>query len=190
MEKIAFISGGIFIYWSSIILALAALAAIAIFAAVYLGKSDDLVGASVTVPLAMVASIALSRLIHWYCRSDAYESMNAAMTDYTKGGYALMGVFIACLIVAALLRLFRVVKNLLQMYDSMAIGAGVGIAVGLHARASRSPVCVPDAGSFHPQGAPALQHHRRSLRPGGLRCLHLHPGSRSLRYPQVTLSHS
>lgn len=130
MEKIAFISGGIFIYWSSIILALAALAAITIFAAVYLAKSDDLVGASVTIPLAMVASIVLSRLIHWYCRSDAYESMGAALTDYTKGGYALMGVFIACLAVAALLRLFRVVKNLRQMYDSMAIGAGAGIAVG------------------------------------------------------------
>ena len=130
MEKIAFISGGIFIYWSSIILALAALAAIAIFAAMYLGKSGDVVGISVTLPLAMVASIVLSRLIHWYCRADAYESMRAALMDYTKGGYALMGVFIACLTVAALLRLFRVVKNLMQMYDSMAIGAGVGIAVG------------------------------------------------------------
>ena len=130
MERIAFISGGVFIYWSSIILALAALAAIAIFAAMYIGKSGDVVGASVTIPLAMVASIVLSRLIHWYCRADAYESMRAALTDYTKGGYALMGVFIACLVVAAVLRLFRVVKNLLQMYDSMAIGAGIGIAVG------------------------------------------------------------
>ena len=33
MEKIAFIYGGTFIYWSSIILSLAAVAAIAIFAA-------------------------------------------------------------------------------------------------------------------------------------------------------------
>ena len=130
MERIAFISGGTFIYWSSIILSLAALAAIAIFAAMYLEKSGDVVGLSVTVPLAMVASLVLSRLIHWYCRADAYESMGAALTDYTQGGYALMGVFIASLAVAALLRLLRVVKNLLQMYDSMAIGAGVGIAVG------------------------------------------------------------
>lgn len=151
MEKIAFISGGIFIYWSSIILALAALAAITIFAAVYLGKSDDLVGASVTVPVAMVASIVLSRLIHWYCRADAYESMHAAMTDYTKGGYALMGVFIACLIVAALLRLLRVVKNLRQMYDSMAIGAGVGIAVGRLAslfNASDRGMALPESVGF------------------------------------------
>ena len=130
MEKIAFISGGIFIYWSSIILTLAALTAIAIFAAMYIGKSGDVAGASVTIPVAMVGSIVLSRLIHWYCRSDAYESMKAALTDYTKGGYALMGVFIACILVAAVLRLFRVVKNLPQMYDSMAIGGGFGIVVG------------------------------------------------------------
>ena len=99
MEKIAFISGGIFIYWSSLILTLAALAAIAIFAAMYLGKSGDVVGASVTIPLAMVGSMVLSRLIHLYCRADAYASMNAALTDYTKGSYALMGVFLACIAV-------------------------------------------------------------------------------------------
>ena len=151
MERIAFISGGIFIYWSSVILALAALAAIAIFAAVYLGKSDDLVGASVTVPLAMAASLVLSRLIHWYCRADAYESMRAALTDYTKGGYALMGVFLACLAVAAVLRLVRVVKNLPQMYDSMAIGAGVGIAVGRLAslfNASDRGMALPESVGF------------------------------------------
>ena len=151
MEKIAFISGGIFIYWSSIILSLAALAAIAIFAAMYLSKSDDVVGISVTIPLAMVGSIVLSRLIHWYCRPDAYASMNAALTDYTKGGYALMGVFVACIAVAAILRLIRVTKNLLQMYDSMAIGAGVGIAVGRLAslfNASDRGMALPDSVGF------------------------------------------
>ena len=130
MEKIAFISGGTFIYWSSIILSLAALTAIAIFAAVYIGKSGDVMGLCATIPVAMVGSIMLSRLIHWYCRADAYESMHVALTDYTSGGYALMGVFIASLAAAALLRLIRVVKNLPQMYDSMAIGGGIGIAVG------------------------------------------------------------
>ena len=151
MEKIAFISGGTFIYWSSVILTLAALTAIAMFAAVYIGKSGDLVGLSVTVPVAMVASLVLSRLIHWYCRADSYESMHAALTDYSKGGYALMGVFIACIAVAALLRLIRVVKNLPQMYDSMAIGGGFGIAVGRLAslfNASDRGMALPDSVGF------------------------------------------
>jgi len=151
MEKIAFISGGIFIYWSSIILTLAALTAITIFAAAYIGKSGDVAGASVTIPVAMAASIVLSRLIHWYCRSDAYESMSAALTDYTKGGYALMGVFIACIAVAAILRLLRIVKNLPQMYDSMVIGGGFGIVVGRLAslfNASDRGMTLPDSVGF------------------------------------------
>ena len=130
MERIAFISGGTFIYWSSIILALAALTAITVFAAFYIGKGGNVTGLCITIPLAMVGSIALSRLLHWYCRSDAYESLAVAMTDYTRGGYALMGAFIACIAVAAVLRLIRVVKNLPMMYDCMAIGGGCGIAVG------------------------------------------------------------
>lgn len=130
MEKIAFISGGTFIYWSSIILTLAAVTAITIFAAMYLFKGGSCVSLAVMIPLAMVGSIMLSRLIHWYCRSDAYESLYGAMTDYTKGSYALMGVFIACIAVAALLRLIRVVRNLPAVYDCMAIAGGIGIAVG------------------------------------------------------------
>ncbi|MBE6980224.1 MAG: hypothetical protein E7431_07600 [Ruminococcaceae bacterium] len=130
MEKIAFISGGTFIYWSSIILTLAAVTAITIFAAMYLFKNGSGVTLAVMIPLAMVASIILSRLIHWYCRSDAYESMQGALTDYTRGGYALMGVFIACIAVAALLRLIRAVRNLPAVYDCMAIAGGIGICVG------------------------------------------------------------
>ena len=151
MEKIAFISGGTFIYWSSVILTLAVLAAIAMFAAMYIGKSGDVLGLSVTVPVAMVASLMLSRLIHWYCRADSYASMHAALTDYSKGGYALMGAFIACIVTAALLRLIRVVRNLPQMYDSMAIGGGFGIMVGRLAslfNSSDRGMILPDSVGF------------------------------------------
>ena len=130
MERIAFISGGTFIYWSSIILALAAATAIAIFVATYLAKGGDVLALSLAIPVSMISSVVLSRLIHWYCREDAYESIRAAMTDYTSGGFALMGVFAGCLLTACLLRLIRVSKNLPQMLDAMAIGGGAGIAVG------------------------------------------------------------
>ena len=151
MEKIAFISGGTFIYWSSVILTLAVLAAIAMFAAMYIGKTGDVVGLCVTVPVAMVGSLVLSRFIHWYCRADSYESMYVALTDYSTGGYALMGAFIACIAAAALLRLIRVVKNLPGMYDSMAIGGGLGIAVGRLAslfNASDRGMALPDSVGF------------------------------------------
>ena len=130
MEKIAFISGGTFVYWSSVILALAALSAIAVFAGLYLFRGGNAVSLAVTVAVCMVGSMLLSRWIHWYCQSDAYESLYAAMTDFTHGGYALMGVFIACIVLAALLRLIRVIDNLPATYDCMAIAGGVGIVAG------------------------------------------------------------
>lgn len=130
MERIAFISGGTYIYWSSIILTLAVLTAIAAFAALYLRKSGNGLAICLMIPMSMASSLALARLVHWYCRADSYASLSAAMSDHSWGGYALMGVFGACIGCACLLRLVRVVKNLPQMLDCMASAGGVGIAVG------------------------------------------------------------
>lgn len=130
MERIAFISGGTYIYWSSIILTLAVLTAIAAFVALYLYKSGNALAICLMVPMSMISSFALARLIHWYCRTDSYASLSAAMTDHSWGGYALMGVFIACIVCALLLRLVRVVKNLPEMLDCMALAGGMGIVVG------------------------------------------------------------
>lgn len=130
MEKVAFIYGETFIYWSSIILTLAVAAAAAMFAALYLWKSKDGMALSLTLPVALLLSVVMSRWIHWYCLTDSYESMTAAMTDYTWGGYALMGAFAGCLVTACLMRLLGVSRNLPQMLDCMSLAGGVGIAVG------------------------------------------------------------
>lgn len=130
MEKVAFISGGTFIYWSSIILTLAAVTAIMLFAALYLNKSRNGAALCVAIPMSVFASIVLGRLIHWYCLTDGYASFEAAMTDYSWGGYALMGVFAGCILTACVLRIFGIVKNLPEMFDCMALAGGTGIAVG------------------------------------------------------------
>ena len=130
MEKIAFINGGTFVYWSSIILTIAVIAAVAFFAGIYLWKSKNGMALSLTVPVAMLLSIVIARWVHWYCLTDSYTSMEAAMTDYTWGGYALMGAFAGCLLAACLMRIIRVSRNLPEMLDCMCLGGGVGIAVG------------------------------------------------------------
>lgn len=130
MEKIAFITNGSFIYWSSIILTLAAVTAIAVFVALYSRRSGNGLAICLMIPLSILLSLVLSRFIHWYCRSDSYASLSAAMTDYSSGGYALMGAFAGCILSACLLRVVRVVKNLPAMFDCMAIAGGAGIAVG------------------------------------------------------------
>ena len=130
MEQIAFINGGTFIYWSSIILTIAVVAAIALFAGLYLWKSKNGMALSLTIPVALLLSVVIGRWIHWYCLTDSYESLNAAMTDYTWGGYALMGAFFGCLLTAVVMRLIHVSRNLPQMLDCMSLAGGVGIAVG------------------------------------------------------------
>ena len=130
MDRIAFIIGDTFIYWSPIILALAGVAAAAIYAVFYLNKSRNFLAMGLSILASLLLALPLSRLVHWYCRPANYASFQAALTDYSFGGYALLGVFAACLLTAVLLRGTRISKNLPQMLDCMAIGGGVGIAIG------------------------------------------------------------
>ena len=130
MDKIAYISGETVIYWNSIVLTLAAATAIFFFLAFYIGKCGNAVAAFAAVPLSIVLGIVLARFVHWYSRADSYESFLAAMTDYTSGGYALLGVFAGCALTAALLRLVFLHRNLPEMLDCMSIAGLAGIAVG------------------------------------------------------------
>ena len=144
MDTIAYIIGETFIYWNSIILMLAACSAICMFLFLYLREKGNGFSAALLIPLAVIASLFASRTIHWYCRADAYESLNAALTTFTGGGYALMGVFAGCAATALVLRLLRIVKNLPFAFDCMTLAGGVGIAVGrlacLYNTQNRGPV--------------------------------------------------
>lgn len=151
MERIAFIINDVFIYWSTIILSLAAVAAILIYAAMYIKKNGSGFTLSLSILLCVTLSIFFARLMHWYCQADAYDSFLAAVTDYTQGGYGLMGVFFGCLLSAGILRLTRISDNLLVMLDCMAVGGGVGIAVGRLAsmfNASDRGTIVPETWKF------------------------------------------
>lgn len=130
MERIAFIIGDTFIYWSQILLVLGAAAAAAFCGALYLGKGGSFLAYSLSALLSLALSLPLARLVHWYCRTPAYESFLAAMTDHTQGEYALMGAFAGCALAACLVRLLRLSDNLPRMLDCMALGGGLGIAVG------------------------------------------------------------
>ena len=130
MDKIAFYSGGTSIYWNSVILTLAAATAICFFLAFYLGKSGNGAAGFAVVPVSMVLSLVFARFFHWYCQSDSYQSFSAAMTDYTAGGYALMGVFLGCFLAAGLTRIVCLHRNLPEMLDAMSIAGCAGIAVG------------------------------------------------------------
>ena len=130
MDKIAFIIGETFLYWNSIILTLAVAATLCAFLFLYLREQNNGIGAAFLICGCLVTSVIFSRVVHWYCCTNAYESLQAALTTYTGGGYALMGVFAACALTAALLRLLRLVSSLPFTFDCMALAGGVGIALG------------------------------------------------------------
>ena len=144
MDRIAFIYGETFLYWSSIVLTLAVAAAVCTFLFLYLREKYNGLSAAILVPIAMVLSLLFSRAVHWYCMANAYDSLKGALTTFTGGGYALMGVFAGCALAAAVLRLLRIVKNLPFAFDCMALAGGVGITVGRLAcfftAADRGPV--------------------------------------------------
>lgn len=129
MEQIAFISGNSIFYWNSVVLALAAGAASCIFLAFYLpgGRPG---AAAAAVPGALVLSLFFGRLLHWYFRPDSYPGFWSAITDYTSGGYALMGCFVGCAAAAGLVRLLRLEPFAPAMLDAMSLGGCAGIAVG------------------------------------------------------------
>ena len=130
MDKIAFIAGDSVIYWNSIVLTLAAATAAFFFLSFYIGKCGNAVAGFAAVPLSIVLDIVLARLVHWYSRADSYGGFFSAMTDYTSGGYALLGVFAGCALAAALLRLLFLHRNLPEMLDCMSLAGLAGISVG------------------------------------------------------------
>lgn len=130
MDKIAYIIGEQFLYWDPIILAMASVVAACTFVAIYLGRSGNAFAAAFAVPMAVAASIFLARVMHWYCLEVNYESFDAAISDLSNGGYALMGVFFGCIITAIILRLFRISRNMPEMLDAMALAGAAGIAIG------------------------------------------------------------
>ena len=130
MEQIAWIYGSVSVYWSSILLAMAVMTAVFLYLSLYLGQEGSAAAAMVSVPLCLAFSLLLSRLVHWYCRTDSYRSLTSAMMDFSSGGYALVGVFAGCFLAACLLRLVKLSDNLPRMLDCMAIAGSAGIAVG------------------------------------------------------------
>ena len=130
MNQIAFIYGGILIYWRSIVMALAVLTGILFFGAAYFRRSKNLSGVALLSPLSILFSLFLARLIHWYFSPDSYEGMKAALSDFSHSGYALSGAFLGCLLSAVVLRVLNIEKNLPRALDCMSIGGCAGIAVG------------------------------------------------------------
>lgn len=129
MEKIAWIMGNTCIYWNDVVRILAVFGAVCCFLALYLRK-ENAAAAVLWVPLAVLASVMLARLAHWYFRPEQYENLTAALKDLGQGEYVLMGAFGGCVLAAVFVRLLTLTKDLPQLLDCMSLAGSFGIALG------------------------------------------------------------
>ncbi len=133
MEQIAWIFGNTYLYWSSVIRTLAAGAAAGCFLSLYLRKNGKIGAAAVFMPLALILSLVLSRLAHWYFLPNRYESIHAALQWRQPGGFALAGTFAGCLLAAGFVRIAGLTRNLPDLLDNLCIAGCLGMAVGRQA---------------------------------------------------------
>ena len=130
MERIALFYSGGTLYWSSIIITLAATAAICGFLWLYLRESGNITAGFSAVATALVLSLLFARLVHYYAFTEAYPNLFTALTDYSTGGFALIGAFAGCLAAAKLTHAVGLHKDIPEMLDCMCLGGGAAIAVG------------------------------------------------------------
>ena len=106
MNPIAVYSGSTVVYWSAIIIGVGLLAALFMSMSVQLSSRGRLVSMLLFFPLALLFSVPLCRMLHWYCHQEQYGGFVKAMTDYTAGSYvlsaAIPGVWLAAWIAAKL----------------------------------------------------------------------------------------
>ncbi len=130
MNKIAFIYDGIIINWSTIIIVLAIVCAVCLCFAMAVRKVGLVTSAAVMLPIALLLSLILGRLLHWYCRSDEYQSLAQAFSDFSVGGFSIIGVALGCFAAAALVRLTGLCPSFGSLLDAVSPGAALGIAIG------------------------------------------------------------
>ena len=160
MEKVAYLLDGQFIYWRSIILACAICCALLAAIGARLLQGQRLAPLLITMPLAIIAGLYASRAIHWYCRFESYAGFLAAVTDFTGGGYSLMGVFAGVILACLLMRALCLTRDLPGLLDAIAPAGALGIAVGrlsdYFSSSDRAKFFLPEAWQHLPWSAPTV----------------------------------
>ena len=106
MNPIAVYYDSTVFYWSAIIITVGLLAALLMSLSLQVTNRGRIVSMMLFFPLALLFSVPLCRILHWYCHQEQYAGFFTAVTDYTAGSYvlpaAIPGVWLAAWIAAKL----------------------------------------------------------------------------------------
>ena len=129
MNPIAVILGNHVIYWNAIVIALGVMACFCLTMALFTAHGGRAEAIWLLLPLGILLSLPLARLINWYCHSEKYFSFWKAMTDYSRGDYCLAGVILGTGLAGLIVYALGFTQNLRRLYDCLAPGAALGIAL-------------------------------------------------------------
>ena len=153
MDPIAISLGNLSIYYSSIVISLGTASCLCLTWAIFVSHEGDKRNICLFVPIALILSVFLSRVLHWYCHSEQYTSFISAVTDYGTGDFVLSGVFVGLLITYALLSIFCKKNQLSLLLDCLAPGINILIIFVrlscLFNSAFRSKIAINDPSRQH-----------------------------------------
>ena len=119
--------GSLSLYKSALVIALGAAACFALTAALYprggLGAALGLFACA-----DLILTLLFCRFLHYYCHSEQYASFWKAMTDYSVGGYVLVGAPGAALAAAWITKAAGLTQNPARLLDCFAPGAVLAAA--------------------------------------------------------------
>ena len=148
MSQIAYLSGGLALYWPSLILALGLGAGLCLTRALYPRYNRHSTAVWVFFPFALILSLLFARVIYWYCHLEQFPSFWDAMADYNTGGYALFGAIFGVWAAAFAVRRLGLVQRMGRLLDAVAPGLCLSFAFirlsELWGSACRSRITVPE----------------------------------------------
>lgn len=153
MNNTAFIFNGLTISWSGIIIALAAICGVILFFSRAIKVPGMSTAAALTLPAAVILALVLGRAFHWYCRADEYTGLAQAFSDFSIGGFSLIGAAVGCFIASLAIRATGLCSDLGQLLDAAAPGAALTLCLGrlsfLFSYADRGKMLIQDAAMQH-----------------------------------------
>lgn len=117
MREVAFCFGRVTLYWDTLLIALACAAGFLALWGTYGANGGKKSAFWLLVPLGLVLSLAVARTIFWYCHSEQFSSLAAALVPGSSGGFCLSGVVIGFVLAALLLRLAGIEKDTALLLD-------------------------------------------------------------------------
>ena len=127
MNDAMLVIAGMELYRSALVIALGAMACFALTAALY-PRGNFGAALWLFACADIVLTVLLCRFLHYYCHSEQYASLWRAMTDYSVGGYVLVGAVPAALAAARIAKAAGLTQNPARLLDCFAPGAVLAAA--------------------------------------------------------------